>query len=82
MSCEGCKYLKEVYKHPWNSGKAKGNISELFGYACTMFESLKDGSKGFIFFDKDRIKVGCEMYEPSQQRVIPKVPKEDRAVGK
>lgn len=52
--CCECEYRKEIHKHPWNKGKAKGSILELFGYVCTAH------SGNWIFSDR---KCGmCEEY--------------------
>lgn len=46
--CCKCKHQFKIYKHPWNKGKAKGSISELFGYGC-----LAPEERTIIFFDKE-----------------------------
>ena len=50
----------------WNDGKAKGNITKLFGYVCL-------GSPQATFMDKEG--VGCELHEPREKKEIPRNPK-------
>lgn len=60
--CCKCNRQYTVYKHPWNQGFAKGPISKIMGYACSMPEFNKGrGQKTMIFFNN---KHGmCEMFE-------------------
>jgi hypothetical protein len=55
--CANCNHLKEVYKHPQNKGKAKGRISELYGYACGLGSN---NNEKLVFFE-DNIG-SCELF--------------------
>lgn len=55
--CGTCTSFAKVAKHPWNKGDAKGEVSEIMGYACTL--QLKENGV-VVFMDSDTI--GCECH--------------------
>jgi hypothetical protein len=60
--CCNCRNQLLVVKHPWNSGAAKGPISEPFGAACAADDWISEGGRRVaIFFEDGHGK--CEMHE-------------------
>lgn len=57
--CCRCIYRKTINKHPWNEGIAKGRISELLGYGCSVFNEM-DNNQAIIFYDSPHGE--CEMF--------------------
>ena len=57
--CCRCIYRKTINKHPWNEGMAKGKISELLGYGCSVFNEM-DKNQAIIFYDNPHGE--CEMF--------------------
>jgi hypothetical protein len=57
--CCKCKFNKQVNKHPWNEGNAKGPISEKIGYVCTV------DTEAFIYSDREHGE--CEMFIPKNK---------------
>lgn len=61
--CKGCRYLIELFKHPWNK-QFKGACSESTGlYACLIEHEIDNNNNAMIF---DTITVGCEMYDSKE----------------
>lgn len=57
--CCKCKNQVIIYKHPSNTGEAKGSISEIFGYGCDVLKQMGEG--GIIF--SDVIHGECELFD-------------------
>ena len=63
QSCKTCKFFKPIYCHPTNT-IGHGQMSEQFGYICTLFKELENGP--IIFMDERTAYVGCEMHSESK----------------
>lgn len=68
--CCNCTMQLEVRKHPWNKiPEAKGSISEVMGYMCTLDLTESKGERAYgIFFDRKHSCCECHTYK------IPTVP--------
>lgn len=47
-------------KHPWNKGKAKGEVTEQMGFACAPPDFIEDGIRKVIYMDSQHGL--CEMH--------------------
>lgn len=58
--CCNCKHQAHVMKHPWNKGKAKGEVTEQMGFACAPPDFIEDGIRKVIYMDSQHGL--CEMH--------------------
>lgn len=60
--CCNCEHQMLAMKHPWNTGDAKGSISEVFGALCAVPDMVDaDGRRQAVFFETNHGM--CEMHE-------------------
>lgn len=61
--CCNCANQMLAMKHPWNHGKAKGSITEIFGALCAVPDMgvSAGGRRQAVFFDA--MHGMCEMHE-------------------
>ena len=63
-SCKTCKFLENVYGHPFNNDEMfKGDMVGL--YACVVFHHIKDSDRGVVIFDTDDGM--CECHSPKEK---------------
>jgi len=62
VRCKDCRYLREVFCHPWNKTIGKGQINERLGWVCTPPEF--EGKA--IYFDNNQGR--CEMFEQKAKK--------------
>ncbi len=59
--CCNCKHQKPIYRHPGNEWTGVGNIDEIFGYGCCVFDKL-------IIFNEMANQHGCcELHEENEK---------------
>lgn len=57
-TCRTCVHLSKIMKHPWNKQDfAKGRISEMIGYGCSVFN---EELQRIVFYETDA--VSCELH--------------------